>query len=311
MSSSDYYQTLGVSRSATADEIKKAYRKLAKKFHPDANPDDSGAQQKFAEITEAYEVLSDEDKRRKYDQFGQNWNKFGGAGGGNPFEGFNGRGGSGGVQFDLDDILGGMFGGGGGGFGGGGRRQPRAQKGQNVDVEIHVPFQVGVEGGEHELTLQTSGKTERLTVRVPAGIDDGGKIRLAGQGYPGTGGGAAGDVIVTVRVSPHPWFRREGNNLLVEVPVTPTEAAIGGRIDVPTLTEGTIVLTIPPGTSSGAKLRIRGKGVPDRKTKERGDQLVVIKIASPKNLTDEVKALFEQIAELAPQNPRSGLWGAN
>lgn len=309
MAPRDYYETLGVSRSATADEIKKAYRKLAKKHHPDANPDDAGAQKKFSEITEAYEVLSDEDKRAKYNQFGNNWSKVGGAGGGgNPFDGFSG----GGAGFDLNDILGGMFGGGGGGGnpfgGGGGRRQPRSQKGQNLEAEIRVPFQVGILGGEHELSIQSSGKVNRLTVKVPAGIADGGKVRLAGQGNAGMGGGPAGDVIVTVRIAAHPWFRRDGNNLIVDVPITPSEAALGAKVDVPTLTEGTVVMSIPPGTSSGAKLRLRGNGVPDRKTGDRGDQLVQLKIVTPKDLSTEAQELFRQLQEAAPQNPREDMW---
>ena len=310
MSNRDYYETIGVSRSASADEIKKAYRKLAKKHHPDANPDDPGAQKKFAEITEAYEVLSDTEKRQKYDQFGSNWSKVGG-GGGSPFGAFGG--GGGGAGFDLNDILGGMFGGGGGGSspfgGGGGRRQPRAQNGQNIEAEIRVPFQVGVEGGEHELTLQTGGKVNRLTAKIPAGINDGGKVRLAGQGHPGQGGGAPGDVIVTVKISPHPWFRREGANLLVDVPISPAEAVLGSKVDVPTLSEGTVVMSIPPGTSSGAKLRLRGKGVLDRKTGDRGDQLVVVKIVVPKTTSAEVEALYRQLLEAAPENPREGIWG--
>lgn len=310
MSNRDYYETIGVSRSASADEIKKAYRKLAKKHHPDANPDDPGAQKKFAEITEAYEVLSDTEKRQKYDQFGSNWSKVGG-GGGSPFGGFGG--GGGGAGFDLNDILGGMFGGGGGGSspfgGGGGRRQPRAQNGQNIEAEIRVPFQVGVEGGEHELTLQTGGKVNRLTAKIPAGINDGGKVRLAGQGHPGQGGGAPGDVIVTVKISPHPWFRREGANLLVDVPISPAEAVLGSKVDVPTLSEGTVVMSIPPGTSSGAKLRLRGKGALDRKTGDRGDQLVVVKIVVPKTTSAEVEALYRQVLEAAPENPREGIWG--
>jgi DnaJ-class molecular chaperone len=308
MSHSDYYETLGVSRSASADEIKKAYRKLAKQHHPDANPDDAGAQKKFAEITEAYDVLSDDEKRKKYDQFGANWSKVGGGPGGgrNPFEGF---GGAGGTSFDLDDILGGMFGGGASPFGGGGgRRQARAQKGQNVEAEIRVPFQVGVEGGEHELSLNTGGKVQRIGVKIPPGIDDGGKIRLAGQGQPGHSGGSAGDVIVTVRISGHPWFRREGKNLVVDVPITPSEAALGAKVDVPTLMEGTVVMSIPPGTSGGAKLRLRGKGVRDRKTGDRGDQLVVVKVVVPKDLSDEAKELYRKLEEAAPQNPREGLW---
>ena len=307
MSQRDYYETLGVARSASADEIKKAYRRLAKQHHPDANPDDASAQKKFAEITEAYEVLSDADKRKKYDQFGHNWSKVGGGPGGqNPFEGFGGAGGAGG--FDLNDILGGMFGGGGGNPFGGGRRQPRARKGQNVEAEITVPFQIGVEGGDYELSVQTSGKVERITVKIPPGIGDGQKVRVAGQGHPGHGGGAAGDVIVAVRISGHPWFRREGTTLLVDVPITPTEAALGAKIDVPTLTEGTVVMSIPPGTSSGSKLRLRGKGVPDRKSGQRGDQLAVIKIVTPKDLSEEAQDLYRRLEQAAPQTPRDGLW---
>lgn len=308
MSERDYYESLGLSRSASADEIKKSYRRLAKQHHPDANPGDAGAQKKFAEITEAYDVLSDPEKRKKYDQFGHNWSKVGAGGGGNPFEGFAGGGGAGGGGFDLNDILGGMFGGRGGSPFGGGRRQPRSQKGQNVEAEIRVPFHVGVEGGKHELTLQTSGKLERLTVKIPPGIPDGGKVRLSGQGHPGHGGGARGDVIVTIRISGHPWFRREGNNLLVDVPVTPSEAALGARVDVPTLTEGTVVMSVPAGSSGGAKLRLRGKGVPDRKTGGRGDQLVVLKVVVPKELSDKAAELYRQLAEAVPQNPRDGLW---
>jgi curved DNA-binding protein len=309
MSQRDYYEVLGVSRSAPADEIKKAYRRLAKQHHPDANPDAPGAQKKFAEITEAYEVLGDEEKRQKYNQFGANWSKVGSGGGQSPFDGFGGAGAAG---FDLNDILGGMFNGGGGrggnSFGGGGRRQARPHKGENVDVEIRVPFQVGVEGGEHELTLQTGGKVERLTAKIPPGMPDGGKVRLAGQGQPGHGGGSAGDVIVTVRISPHPWFRREGVNLVVDVPITPSEAALGAKVDVPTLTEGTVVMSIPPGTSGGGKLRLRGKGVMDRKTGERGDQLVVVKIVVPKDLSPEAQELYRQLGELTLQSPREDLW---
>ena len=322
MAAHDYYDVLGVSRSASADEIRKAYKKLARKYHPDANADDASAQQKFSDITEAYDVLSDEDKRKKYDQFGQNWSRVGaGAGGANPFEGFSGGGGS--ASFDLEDILGGMFGGGAGAgagrspFGGGGgpfggaggrRAQARPHRGQDIRAEVHVPFQVGVEGGEHELSLQTGAKTERLTVKIPAGIDDGATIRLAGQGNPGRSGGPSGDVLVTVRIAGHPWFRREGKNLLIDVPITPTEAALGAKIDVPTLTEGQVVVSIPAGTSSGGKLRLRGKGVRDRKTGERGDQLVVVKIVTPKNLSEEAEELFRKLQQTAPQHPREGLW---
>lgn len=302
MSDRDYYEVLGVSKSASADEIKKSYRKLAKQYHPDANQDDPSAQAKFSEITEAYEVLSDSDKRAKFDQYGQHWNKVQGGGGGgrSPFGGGGGAGG-----FDFEDILGGMFGGGGGGRGGnpfGGGRRAAPTKGANIETEIRVPFQMGVNGGEYELTVNG----ERLTVKVPAGMDDGGKIRLTGQGNPGQAG--PGDLIVTVRVAAHPWFRKDGSNLIVDVPITPLEAVLGGKVDVPTLMDGTIVMTIPAGTNSGAKLRLRGKGSIDRKTKQQGDQLVVIKIVSPKELPEDQQALYEQLRELDTTNPREELW---
>lgn len=303
MSKRDFYEVLGVSRSASQDEIRKAYKKLAKKFHPDVKPADPDAEKKFSEITEAYDVLSDDAKRKSYDQFGHA--ARGGAAGGNPFQGF---GSGGGASFDLDDILGGMFGGGGNPFGGGRRGQPRTQKGQDAKAEITVPFIVAVEGGEHSVSLQNGTKSERLSVKIPAGIEDGQSIRLAGQGNPGSGGGPAGDLIITVHIATHPWFRRDGQNLLVDVPISPSEAALGAKIDVPTLTEGTVVLTVPPGTSSGAKLRLRGKGVRNHKTGDRGDQFVVLKISVPKDLSEEAKSLYEKLAELNPKNPRDGLW---
>jgi len=175
-------------------------------------------------------------------------------------------------------------------------------------MEIDVPFQVAAEGGSHALGLQRGSNTERITVKIPAGVETGSVIRLAGQGEPGQDGGPAGDLLLTIRVAPHPWFRREGNNILLEVPITPSEAALGAKVDVPTLSEGTVTVTIPPGTSSGMKLRLRGKGIPDRKTKRRGDQFVVVKIAVPKDLDPEARKLFEQLQQTAPQSPRAGLW---
>lgn len=305
MAQRDYYEVLGVPRGASQDEIRKAYKKLARTLHPDVKPDDPGAQKTFAEVTEAYDVLGDEEKRKKYDQFGHS---FRGAGsGGNPFQGFQG----GGAQFDLEDILGGMFGGGGAGgpFGGGGKRGGRGRKGQDAQAEITVPFQVAVEGGTHDLSVQTGGTAQRLAVKIPAGIESGQTIRLSGQGYPGAGGGPAGDLMVTVRVAPHPWFRREGKNILVDAPVTPSEAALGCRIEVPTLSEGTVVMTVPAGTSSGAKLRLRAKGVRDNQGGDRGDQLVILKIVVPKALTPAARTLYEQLLEEEKgSNPRSELW---
>ena len=304
MSKRDFYEVLGVPRSASQDEIRKAYKKLARKFHPDVKPADPDAEKKFSEITEAYDILSDEEKRKNFDQFGHGF-RGGGGGGGNPFQGFGG-GSGGGAAFDLDDLLGGMFG--GGGRGGGRRAQPRAQKGADAKADITIPFTMAVEGGDYSLNVQQGSKSERLTIKIPAGIDDGQTIRLAGQGGPGVGGGAPGDLLVTIQIAAHPWFRRDGSNLLVDVPLTPSEAALGAKIDVPTLTEGLVVLSIPPGTSSGARLRLRGKGVRNPKTGDRGDQFVVLKIVLPKELSEEARSLYQQLSELPTTDPRDGMW---
>jgi DnaJ-class molecular chaperone len=299
MAKRDFYEVLGVSRGASTDEIRKAYKKLARKFHPDVKPSDPDAEKKFSEITEAWEVLGDDEKRRKYDQFGH------AAAGGHPFQGF---GGAGGASFNFEDLLGEMFSGGRQGTGPGRRGSPRAQRGQDVRSEITVPFQVAVEGGEHSLTVQHGTRSERLTVRVPAGIEDGQTIRLSGQGGPGVSGGPAGDLLVDIHVAPHPWFRREGANLLIDVPLTPAEAALGSRVDVPILSEGSVVLTIPPGTSSGAKLRLRGKGVKSAKTSDRGDQYVVVRIVVPREPSEKERALYHELLNLPAANPRVGLW---
>ncbi len=309
LSQRDYYDVLGVPRSASADEIRKAYKKLARKYHPDANTDTIGADQKFAEITEANEVLGDPDKRKKYDQFGENWSRVpDGATGGNPFEGFGGHGFGGGGPggFSMEDLFGGSFRG-GGPFGARGG-PPRPQKGEDLRTSIQVPFVVGVEGGEHELTVKTGGKPDRLSFRIPPGIESGKTIRLAGQGHPSPNGGPAGDVLVTVNIAPHPYFRRERFNLVVDVPVTVTEATLGAKIEVPTLVDGSVILSVPAGTSSGARLRLRGKGVLNRATETRGDQYVVIKIVVPKDVSDKATELLRKFDEAAPQSPRDGLW---
>lgn len=302
----DFYDVLGVPRGASQEDLRKAYKKLARRHHPDSNQQDPEAAKKFAEITEAWEVLGDEQKRQQYDQFGH-----AASGGGHPFQGgnpFQGFGGGSGMQFDMEDLLGGMFGGGGGGFGGQRRGAGRARKGDDVRAEITVPFAVAAEGGEHTLTLQNGSKSERIAVKVPAGIDQGQTIRLAGQGNPGPGGGASGDLLVTVSIAPHPWFRREGFNLVVEAPVTPSEAALGTRIEVPTLSEGTGMLSIPPGTSSGSRLRLRGKGVRNPKTGERGDQFVSLKIVVPKELSAATREAYEQLQQATLDSPRLNLW---
>lgn len=314
----DLYQVLGVSREASADEIRKAYKRLSKKYHPDSNPNDKSAAEKFKEVQEAYAVLSDTEKREQYDRYGA---AFGGAGSrGQPFQWPPGGGAQGrqgpidlgdlfGGQIDLGDLFGGAGGFGGGGRAGRGTRAAqRAHAGDDVSLEIEIPFTVAAEGGQHSVQLRRDANVERLNVRIPAGVENGSTIRLAGQGESGTGGGPSGDLLLKVTVSPHPYFRREGNDLLVDLPITPWEAVLGAKIEVPTLNEGNVTLTIPPGTSSGTKLRLRGKGVPDAKTKQRGDQFVQIKIVVPPKPDDETKALYQQIADRDTQTPRSGLW---
>lgn len=311
----DYYQILGVSKSASKDEIRKAFKKIARENHPDAKPNDSAAAERFKQAAEAYDVLGDDEKRKKYDQYGENWKHVqegGFPGGGNPFR----SGGpvdvdlrdlfGGGGAVDLEQLFGGMFGGGGGGA----RMRPQPRRGQDLQTSITIPFTMAANGGEYEITLNRDRRTERIAVKIPAGIDSGQSVRLAGQGGSGVNGGAPGDVLVTVNVAPHPYFRREGNNLLIEVPVTVSEAILGSKIDVPTMNGDLVTMTLPPGTSSGAKLRLRGKGIPKLKTGVPGDQLVQIKIQVPREIDDRSRELIEEFASRNPDSPRDGLWSA-
>lgn len=313
MSEQDYYKTLGVSRQASADEIRKAYKKLVRQYHPDSNPGDESAAEKFKQIQEAYEVLGDPEKREEYDRYGAAFR--GGPGRGGPYQQtYTWTSGEGG-PIDLEQIFGNfgdLFGQTGGragrGFRGGGRTAATPRKGQDIRLEIEVPFQVAAEGGQHAVTFPRDGKTERINVKIPAGVDNGSVIRLAGEGHPGLHGGPPGDLKLVVRVAPHPWFRREGDNILVEVPVTPAEAALGAKVEVPTLSEGRGKVTIPAGTSSGTKIRLRNKGIKNARTGERGDELVVVKIVVPPELSPAAKTLYEQLAETETYNPREGLW---
>jgi len=305
----DYYKTLGVSRNATQDEIRKAYKKIARENHPDVKPDDKTAAEKFKQATEAYDVLGDPDKRKQYDQFGAAYRHAGagrGAAGGRPFNTgpidisdlFGG-------QVDLGDILGGEF---AGGFGGRRRGPAQPQKGRDVRTSMIVPFHVAAQGGHHEITLQDDGKRDRIDVKIPAGVRSGSVIRLAEKGDPGFNGGPRGDLLINVEVAPHPYLRREGNNVLLDVPLTITEAALGTKVDVPTLDGSRVTLTIPPGTSSGTKLRLRGKGFPDPKTKQPGDQLVVTKIVVPREVNPRARELLNELADALPESPREDLW---
>jgi len=306
----DYYKTLGVSREASADEVRKAYRKLARENHPDVKPDDAAAAKRFKEIQEAYGVLSNPEKRAQYDRYGHAFQ--GAAGGGRSYRSAGGAGQPDlndifGEGFDLGDLFGGAFGGGASSARGPRASRPRQSRGADARAEVSVPFTVAAEGGKHDLHLNRDGKPETISVKIPAGIKDGGTIRLAGQGAPGYGGGPAGDLLITVHIAPHPHFRRDGSNLLVDVPVTPAEAVLGAKVEVPTLSEGTVMLTVPPHTSSGKKLRLRGKGVPDPKTKNRGDQFVVVKIVVPEDPTEEQMKLYDELRQ-TERNPRENLW---
>jgi DnaJ-class molecular chaperone len=312
----DYYATLGVSRSASPEEIQKAYRKLARKYHPDKNPDDATAKKKFQEVQAAFDVLSDAEKRKRYDQFGADFESVG-AGGGHGGWRYTTTGGPQTYPFDINDL----FGGGGPDEGGGGFAdlfkqfsQARAgsgtrrasSRGGDLRHELTVPFATAVLGGEAALTVQRgTGQLETIRVKIPAGIADGKKIRLRGQGEPGMGGGPAGDLLLTIYVSPHPYFRRTGNRLDVRVPVTLAEAALGARVDVPT-PQGTITLTVPPNTSSGKRLRIKGHGVRPANHPP-GDLFAEIQIVLPENITAEERQQLGEISNRYPQQPRAEL----
>lgn len=313
----DFYKTLGVPRDASAADIQKAYRKLARKYHPDMNPDDKSAKKKFQEIQAAFDVLSDQNKRELYDRYGSNFESMGrgpGPGGGAY--------GPGGAQYDFGDVdLSELFGnlGGGGGVGGGGgfadmfnqfrkaggKRGAAARKGGDATAEVEIPFTTAVLGGETHIRIQRpSGEVETIKVKVPPGIDEGKKIRLRGQGEA-PARGTPGDLIITVHVAPHPSFLRNGNRLDVKVPVTLAEAALGAKVDVPT-PKGTISLRVPPGTSSGTKLRVKGHGVVSKD--ETGDLYAEIQIVIPKSLESADQELVRKLdADWKLPDPRSDL----
>lgn len=331
----DYYDILGVNRKADAKEIKKAYRRLAKQYHPDVNAEEA-AKETFREIQEAYEVLSDPEKRKLYDQFGHAGVKagahsaqgggpgHGGAGGHNPFEEghwHTSNAGPGGFSFrfeggeGLDDLFGQFFGGGsrqraragagGGPFGGPGGAGPRAAaKGQDIAHEITVPFDTAAHGGTTSLRLSGGGGSQSIDVKIPQGIADGAKLRIRGKGQPSPTGGDPGDLLLTVHVAPHPYFRRDGLNLHLDVPISIDEAVFGASIEVPTL-KGRATLKIPPGSSGGQKLRLRGAGIENTKG-ETGDLLANLRLVVPKELTDAQRQALEPLRGTLP-DPRENL----
>jgi|TARA_B100000959_G_scaffold287493_1_gene372822 curved DNA-binding protein len=296
MASNDYYQLLGVDRSATADEIRKAYRKLARKYHPDVNKDDDAAT-KFSEVQEAYDTLSDAEKRKMYDQYGSagpqggfrgdpRWQQGGGFGGG-------GFGGGAGVDFSdfFNEAMGGR------GRGGQPRSAP-AQKGQNIETSITVTFMTALKGGSEE--VQTADGS--ATVRIPAGMESGKKLRLKGKGHQGMGGGANGDLMITVSVGGHPLYQRRGLDVEMDVDLSIVEATLGTKLSLPLPLGGTVEMKIPAGVSSSQRLRVKGKGAKASEDKV-GDFYAVIHIVAPTDLDDESKELLEKLGERIP-NPR-------
>ncbi len=366
----DYYEVLGVGKGASEGEIKKAFRKLARKFHPDVNPNDKTAEQKFKELNEAYEVLSDPKKREQYDQFGhaafdQGFGAGAGPGAGYGFEGFQGFGGQGAEYFTgrgFEDLFGNLF----------GERaaRPRGpQKGEDLTSAVEIDLEDAIFGKTMQVELRreapcsacggtgaqpgTSPRTcptcrgtgsvaqgrgfmqfsrtcptcrgegvinpnpcrtcggsgkipkhERLNVKIPAGVDNGSKVRVSGMGGPGDRGGPSGDLYIITKVRPHPYFERKGDNLYSEAAVTFREAALGDKIEIPTK-DGMVALTIPPGTQSGQQFKLRGKGVPHLGGRGEGDHYVTVRVVTPEKLDERGKDLLRELDRLAPSNPRA------
>jgi DnaJ-class molecular chaperone len=307
----DPYTVIGVARDASTDVIKKAYRKLAQQYHPDRNADDPVAEEKFKEVSAAYTVLSDEQRRKDYDEFGDvaldpNFDAGKARRAGAQFGGFGGdfaRNGGGFQDIgDFGNIFEDLF-------GGGGPRRPRARKGSNLEAELELDFMDAIQGSEQSLTLTRpeDGQRETLKVRIPPGVKEGGRIRLAGKGAPGMGGGPRGDLFAKVKIRPHPVFERDGNHIRMEAPISVVEAVNGATIEIPTL-DGRVQLRIPPGTDGGSKLRLKGKGVPGRKGKTAGDLFVTVKIRVPRELDDEQREQLDALLEQDPEALRADLF---
>jgi molecular chaperone DnaJ len=337
----DYYGVLGLKKAATADDVRKAFRKLARKYHPDVNPGDKKSEEKFKELSEANEVLSDPKKRKIYDQLGfysdnidpkaaeAYGNNGAGPGAnpygrGNPFGGY-GQGGQQPPTFDFQDfdfsgaqqpggrggsfrdIFSGMF------SGGGVAQEPANAAGADAEYTVQVPFWESIRGGEMKLTIQRPSSMGRMTpepvsFRIKPGTRDGQRIRLAGKGSPGTRGGPAGDLYIIVHIGEHPIFHRDADDISLTLPILPWEAALGAKVEVPTI-DGRTVLRIPPGTQSGQKLRMREKGVPSAtRPGVTGDEIVEIRIVVPGIPNVEAKELWHKLEKMHPEDPRTELW---
>lgn len=318
----DYYEVLGVSKDASQDDIRKAFRKLARKYHPDVAEDKSTAEEKFKEINEAYEVLGDPEKRSKYDQLGANWNQAGptGPAGGTGAEywqqaGAHGGDGGGWQHFEgtgfsdfFENYFGGRAGGGQSGYfhQGGARRgvDPSPRRGRDIESEILVSLHEAMHGAERMLVTQTpSGERQEVTIRIPKGVTDGKLIRAAGLGNPGINGGEPGDLFLRVRLERHPDYRVSGHDLYYDLRITPWESILGATVPVRT-PHGESRIKIPPGTENGTEFRLPGKGLPKGKSGEFGHLFAVIDIISPTSASEEERKHWQAIADLSKFNPR-------
>ncbi|HCE66989.1 MAG TPA: integrase [Geobacter sp.] len=299
MAQTDYYKALGIEKGASADEIKKAFRKLAVKYHPDRNPDNKAAEDKFKEINEAYAVLSDPKKKEQYDTFGssgfhQQYSQediFRGFDFGNAYKDMGGGFGGGGAEDIFSRLFGGSFsrGGGRGGF----RAGP--QRGGDHEMEISVSFRDAALGAEKQIAFRRDGQREELKVKIPAGVDNGSKIRITGKGAQGEGGGPAGDLFLILRVLPDPVFTRDGGDLLVDRPISFSAACLGTSLDVPTL-DGDKRIKVPAGIQPGTKIRLKGCGIKPLGSNYKGDLYVKISVHVPENMNGEQKKLVEELA---------------
>ncbi|HSQ28142.1 MAG TPA: J domain-containing protein [Anaerolineales bacterium] len=317
----DYYNTLGVSKNADATEIKKAYRKLARKYHPDMNQGDKTAEDKFKEVNEAYEVLSDPDKRKKYDNFGSQWQQYSSSGGRpEDFDWSQWNTGQPGGTYsrtispeELEQMFGGSFGGFsdffetlfGGGYGrrptgqgpgfGGRERSMRSQRGRDAEHTLQISLEDAYRGTTSSLQWQDG---RRIEAKIPPGVRTGSRVRLGGQGESGQAGGQAGDLYLKIEVLPHPLFQRDGDDLTVNLNIDLYTAILGGKVNVPTL-DRPVELTVPPGTANGKKFRLRGLGMPNlRNPEQRGNLYASAQVQLPQNLSKEEQQLFEQLRDL-------------
>lgn len=314
-SNRDYYDILGVGRNASQEEIRKAHRKLVRQYHPDANRDNPQAGEKFREVQEAYDTLSDSDKRKIYDEFGHAGLEGAAAGGRDPYESFrrptstgrNYRSWKASPNVTVEDFDGSA----GGGFsdifeqffGGRGRRprvDPEHERGADIDHSVTISFEQAARGCTVPIQLNREGRIETIDLKIPAGVKEGSRVRLRGKGQPSLSG-HSGDLYITTRVVDHPYFRRDDLDVYMDLPVSMYEAILGAKVDVPTL-DGKVTLTIPPGTSSGAKLRIKNRGI--RRGNDHGDQFVIIRVIVPKKIEESDRELVERLSTKAPVDAR-------